>query len=278
MVAATKSMGNPFRTDEILWYNVGVWGDKGYAVPNYGNDQATLNQTIHYLVDVMGRNLQAIMIRPDADMRTPPNINTLTKVHKLILRARAILAGRAVAPAEPRMEGVHVMPAPEVFVVYPCPYFHVRSKWLKGWAGYILAAISEAIQHTENRVAYEITTDFAGLVGQYLHRVYTQMAVELFGVPAEQAKALDFALTDEQLAGYNPAQFFTSTEMMDPVPVLEHIPTEDDLTVVSEGIPVTKLVGVMRYPSGLSAPGGQLGTDGAAETANPQAFAPPPVA
>ena len=238
-----------FLTDQILWYNNGVWGKLGFACPNFGDDPATINSSIHYLVRVIGRNLQAMMLSQDAHKTTPPSINTLTRVHKLATRARSILAGRAVPPAKPNMEPQHASPAHEIFLIFPTPYFHVRNQFLKEWGGLILMALTEAMQHTENAQAFEISTNFSGLVGQYLHRVYRRMATELFGVPSAEAQALDFTLSDEQLGTYDPGRFFSSTEMIDVVPPIQEIPTEDDLRVLTAGIPATELVGLQPYPN-----------------------------
>ena len=70
-------------------------------------------------------------IGADARLRTPPSINTLTRIHKLCTRARSILASRAVPAATLNMETAHALPAPEEFLVYPTPYFKVRNQWLK---------------------------------------------------------------------------------------------------------------------------------------------------
>lgn len=243
-----------FRSDEILWYNVGVWGRLGYACPNFGQDPTTLNETINYLTQVVGRNLFAIMQHSDADLRVPPSINTLTRVHKLITRARAILAGRALAPATPRMEPTHSTPAPQPFLVYPCPYWRVRSPWLKEWCGLILYSLGEAMQHTENRVEYEISTAFAGTVGQFYQRIYVRMAVELFGVDSKVASDPTFTLSDDQLKSYDPSKFFTSTELIDVVPAFTDLPTEEDMRVLSDGIPASQLLNLSSYPSSGPAP------------------------
>ena len=266
----------PFTTDQILWYNNGIWGELGYALPNFGNDVATLNSNIHYLVDVIGRNLQAILQHTDAELRVPPSINTLTRIHKLVIRARTILGGRAVPPAKPNMETKHVTPAPEVFICYPARYFKVRNRFLKEYAGLSLIALSEAMQHTENAKAFEISTDFAGLVGQYFRRIYQRMATELFGVPSEEAEALDFTLSPEQLASYDPGKYFTSTELIDTVTRFEHLPTEDDFEVLSRGIPATDLVNLTPYPATIPYPGGEASEEEAG--AGSGAFQPPPSA
>jgi hypothetical protein len=228
-------------TDAVLWYNVGVFGEAGYAVPNWSNDVGSLNPQILDWVDLVGRNLFHIMHHEDADLRIPPSLNSTKRVHKLYIRAANILAGRAVPPGEDNMEIQHARPAGEVFRVYPVPFFKVRNPFLRRWGGLILVSLSEAMQHTENRREMEISTSFAGAVGQYVRRVYTNMAIELFGKSREVASAQGFALTDADFAGYNPAEFFTSTEMIDTVPRLDRVFTEDRLELLAEGIPVTEL-------------------------------------
>ena len=166
-------------SDAILHYNVGIFGEAGYAVPNWSNDIGSLNPTIIDWTQLVGRNLFHIMHHEDVDLRIPPSRNTLERVHKLYLRAANILAGRAVPAGERNMEVQHVRPAGEVFRVYPVPYFHVRNPFLKRWAELVLLSLSEAMQHTENRKEMEVSTAFAGTVGQYLRRIYANMAIEL---------------------------------------------------------------------------------------------------
>lgn len=265
-----------FKTDQALWYNNGIWGQLGYAVPNFGDDSSTLNAGIHRLTETIGRNLSSIMHHPDVDLRVPPSINTLTRVHRLVMRGRTILGSRAVPSGTPNMEAVHTAPARQVTLIFPVPYFRVRNSWLKEWCGLVLNALSEAMQHTENRKPYEISENFAGTVGQYFHRLYRLMAIELFGVNKDDAKALDFLLTDADLSAYDPAKYFTSTEMIDTVPPLGDVPTEDDLQVLTNGIPATRLVNLTKYPSGeLLHPNGSQGTTAPAPGAVP-AFSPPP--
>lgn len=250
-------------TDAVLWYNVGVFGDAGYATPNWSNDVGSLNPQVLDWVDLVGRNLFHIMHHEDADLRIPPSINTCKRVHKLYLRAANILAGRAVPSGVDNMEVQHARPAGEVFRVYPVPYFKVRNPFLRRWAGMILVSLSEAMQHTENRKEMEISTAFAGQVGQYVRRVYTNMAIELFGTPRETAMADGFALSDADLTAYNPAEFFTATEMVDTVPRLDRVFTEDRLEMLAEGIPVTELpADIGPWPTNLSNFYGSTRTDG----------------
>ena len=240
-------------TDAILHYNVGIFGQAGYAVPNWSNDVGSLNPTIIDWVQLVGRNLFHIMHHEDVDLRIPPSRNTLERIHKLYLRAANILAGRAIPSGERNMEVQHVRPAGDVFRVYPVPYFHVRNPFLKRWCELVLLSLAEAMQHTENRKEMEISTAFAGQVGQYVRRVYTNMAIELFGKTREVALADGFVLTDADFAAYNPGDFFTATEMVDTVPRLDRVLTEDRLELLAEGIPVTELpADIAPWPTNLT--------------------------
>jgi hypothetical protein len=113
-------------------------------------------------------------------------------------------------------------------------------------------SLAEAMQHTENRKSLEISTAFAGQVGQYIKRVYINMAIELFGKMRAEATADGFALSDADFAAYNPGDFFTQTEMVDTVPRLDRVFTEDRLEVLAEGIPITELPELKPWPTNLT--------------------------
>ena len=61
-----------FGSDEPLWYNVGRWGRAGYAVPNLGGKNWTLNTVTGQLFTLIGRNLQDLMHMPDRLFSRPP--------------------------------------------------------------------------------------------------------------------------------------------------------------------------------------------------------------
>jgi len=271
-----------FRTDQILWYNPpgSVWGELGYASPNFGDDTHTLNGAIAYLVDVIGRNLSAVMHHTDVDLRIPPSINTLQRVHKLVIRGRSILASRAVPSNKLRMEPTHATPAAEPFMIYPVPFWKARNKWLREWCELVLMLIGECCQHTENRLEFEISLDFSAVCGQYLQRIYVRLATELLQIPLADAEKPDFTISDAQFAAYNPSKFFTLTELIDTVPPIGRIPTEDDLRLLTDGIPANLLVGLQEWPIGLSPAEVRLGNTGGSSagsgTGGGAAFAAPP--
>lgn len=263
-----------FGNDAFLWYGVGNWAPLGLAIPNFGNDRTSQNGTIRNLTQTMGRNLQAVMFHPDARLRTPPSINTLTRIHKLCTRVRSILASRAVPAGKPNLESDHAIPAGEEFLVFPCPYFKVRNTWLKEYCGLALIAMTEAFQHSENAKPLEISETFSGMIGQYIHRIYRLMSVELLKVPATEAEKPDFTLTEEQLRAYDPTKWFSQTEMIDTVARDEEIPTEDDLEVLTNGIPISQLPVLGRWPSGPITAGTPASSGTAPAPA--ESFAPPP--
>src|SRR5205823_6226560 len=98
---------------------------------------------------------------------------------------------------------------------------------------------------------------------------------ELFGIDVKAASDLAFTLSDAQLAAYDPGKFFTSTELIDTVPQLDQVPTEDDLKVITDGIPASLLVGLSTYPSGNFASAATAAA-GANASAAGTAFVPAP--
>jgi hypothetical protein len=242
----------PLNTDAVLWYNVGEFGAAGYAVPNWSDDVGSLNPHIINWVNLLGSNLFNIMHHDDVDLRIPPSVNTCKRIHKLYVRAASLLAGNATPPGQDNMEVTHYRPGGEVFRVYPCPFFLVRNPFLRKWGELVLISLTEAMQHTENRKTMEISTAFAGTVGQYLRRIYSNMAVELFGKPKATAEADGFVLTDADFDAYDPYAFFTMTELTDTVPRLDRVFTEDRLAYLREGIPVTQLPELGPWPNNLT--------------------------
>lgn len=263
----------PGSTDGFLWYNVGEWQQYGLAVPNWGKDQnrKSQNSAIRDLVQIVGRNLCAVMWHADSRLRTPPSINTITRVHRLCVRARALLAANAVPANVTFMEPAHAIPAPEEHLVYPVPYFNVRNQFMKRWCNLGLLALTEAMQHQENARPLQFSVTFSGQIGQYLQMIYRDMATTLLSIPVADASKPDFTLTDAQLTAYNPGAIFTQTELIDSMPDVTRWPTEDALQPLTDGIPISYLPALGAYPDAGPVPP----TSGA--TAVPTAsFAPPP--
>jgi hypothetical protein len=136
----------------------------------------------------------------------------------------------------------------------------------------ILLAKTEAMQHQDNARPLEFGIAFSGLIGQYIQRVYRDMATTLLMVPRADAEKPDFTLTEAQLAAYDPSKWFTSTELIDTVPDLQTWPTEDRLKVLTDGIPISHLPQLGPYPESGPMPS-QAAFPSIAPTAS---FAPPP--
>jgi hypothetical protein len=247
-------------SDTVRWYNVGKFGEAGYAVPAWGNDISTLNPNIAELTDLIGQNLFALLHQEDADMHTPPSVNTLRAVHRLYVRAGQILTARAVPSGQTEFRTTHVSPAATVFKVYPIPFFKMRNPHLKRWASLGLMLLSEMFQHTENRKTMEITSTFAADVGKYLTRIYYNMATELFAKPAADVAKPGFILTDADFTAYDPS-FFTRVELVSTVSPFDMVFTEDQLATLRQGIPVTMLPQLPTWP-GLLIPGDFSGPTG----------------
>lgn len=245
-----------FRTQSTLWYNTGIWGKLGFGVANFGQNPTTENSGIAYLVDALGKALFGVLNTPDTDLTIAPSVNTLSRINKLIIRARSILASRAVPSGTPNMEGIHTDPDQIDFTLYPCPYFLIRNRWLREYSGLVLASLAEAMQHTENRKQYDFSVDFAQVVGQYLQRIYVRMAVELLLQDATKAADQNFVITEAMLATYSPSSFLTSTESVDTAPPNPLEPSAYDMQFLASGIPAKNVVGLCLWPNGDVIPQG----------------------
>lgn len=236
------------KTDAVLWYDVGEFGELGYGYPNPSNDLATLNPVIANIVRVIGLNLFAIMHHEDTMTSTPPSINTITRINQLYVRLAQILQARSLAPNEARLESSHVRPAPQVFIIHPCPYHEVRSPFLHRFASLTMVAMSEAMQHTENSNSMVISETFAKDIGKFFRQIYYEIATELFGKTKQEAQADGFILTPADLQSYNPPAWFTETEMVDTVPSFKRVLTEDRLRELRAGIPANALPEFKTWP------------------------------
>lgn len=243
--------------DSIYWYNVPTWAEYGLAVPNFGNDISTQNNNIYMLTQTVGRAMQQIMFHVDAMKYEPPSINTITRIHKMCVRVRDVLAARSVSSGTPKMESDHAKPAPEVFKVYPVPFFKVNNSWLKTYCQYALIALSDAMQMVENVDHFDISEVFAVRFGQYFNRIYEQIAIELFQLPVADVRVAGFTLTDDHLKAYDPYKWFTRSESIDTVPSFTSMKTEDGLKVLTDGIAVTQLPALGPWPNSGVANGQQ---------------------
>jgi hypothetical protein len=240
-------------TDSVLWYNVGIYGEIGYAVPNPSNDIGSLNPTMLTFTNSIGKGLFYMMHHEDIDLSTPPTFNTMLRVHQFIKYTRQLVASRTQPENEPAFEVEHVTPAGEIFRVWPIPYFRVRNETMRRWAGYTMYLLAELYQNSENRRTMVVFDKVGERIGGYLGRIYYEMATEFFNKTPEEARAPGFLLTPEDFANYNPSALRPDWEAIDPVPALDNVFTEDRKAALSAGIPLHELPKLEPYPSNLLA-------------------------
>jgi len=240
-------------TDAVLWYNVGIYGKLGYGVPNPSDDIGSLNPNMIDFSNLIGKTLFTIMHHEDVDMTTPPTIDTLFRIHQLYKRSRQIVAARTRAWNEFALETQHVSPSGEVFRVWPVPFFQVRNSHMKRWARWTMMVLSEIFQHTQNRRQTETYPNVGERIGGYLDRIYYEMATEMFGKKPADAKVEGFLLSEEDFNAYDPAKWFTETEMVDTVPALDNVFTEDRKAKLAAGVPLHELPKLEPYPANLIA-------------------------
>jgi hypothetical protein len=228
--------------DSLLHYSVGNWSQYGLAVPNWGKSPHTVNADVWDLVQTMGRGVASFAWSEDAVQRKVPNNPWLWEVHKACLRVRGLLASRVRAEADfKRLQAQHVTPAPEVHMVFPVPCFYLPNAWAKRWTMLALRGISEAMQHTDNGASAHYSPSFAASVGQYYEEIYRSLAVELLMVSGETATTQGFTLTEADFKKYDPYAVLPRSERIDNVPNFAAWPTENDIEVLTNGIPASQL-------------------------------------
>ena len=134
----------------------GIWGQLGYAVLDISGDAPADRQFAEF--STWRPSWAAILSRGHAPRRlgsaaSPPMlINTLTRIHKLITRARND-SGLPRRTSEFQMEGIHSSPAQQDFVIFNLP-FQVRNPWPTSMPRPDSLHIVRNFQHTENRKPY----------------------------------------------------------------------------------------------------------------------------
>lgn len=253
-----------FSGDPALWYNYpigGVWGRLGFAVPNWGKRLVSRNLVLVEMAEIIGRNLQAIMVGDDACSRTPPHVDVIREIHKLVLRARGLLATEALASNQDPMRGTHGINNKQSFLLFPTPLFKVRNRWMKTYCFYAMAALAECLQHTQNTtMSFEIDAITARTIGQYFVRIYKRVAVELLNIDPKDASVPKdantglpvweaFTLSDAQINAYDPEKWFSSTELIDVAPPSGDMPSSYDLEFLTNGIPIIDMPALTPFPA-----------------------------
>lgn len=258
-----------FSSTEVLWWNNGIWGKAGYAIPNANGKYNTKNAIIHYLVTFLGRELFALMHRPDVKFRRPPNIAWLHDVAKMVTLGKKRMADRAVGFTDERTgDADHVSNNLQSFVVFPIPFFggRVRNEFAKQCAGIMLVLLGEAMQHSDNDFDGDVTDFLASKIIEQLRRIEYTIATMFLGI--DRAVAIDpkFVLPAITELNYHPDDLFTEAEMLDERPGDLWWPTSSDLTPIQDVPLPVAMAYAMRYPVAGEA---YYGDTGAHETTFP---------
>lgn len=268
---------HPFTSDAPLFYNVGVWGQRGYGVPNFGKNESgqTLNRMIERFTTEGGRRVSAVMHHPDGYRVDPPSLNTIKRIVSFINRARILLVGRQVAENEAKFEGTKVQGSRIPLVVFPCPFFKVDNRLMRDFAEASFACFAELFQSSENVVEHDITATLAEVALRYIKRFQRDMAMDYFGLTREAAEAPDLNL-ETMLDKYTPNAYgFVSGEAYDDVDTLS-LPDEIDLGPLAKGVLIMDLPTLGAYPySDAMREGGNSVSIGGTGTTTPNAAVPP---
>jgi hypothetical protein len=237
-----------FDTDEILWYDNGKWGSAGYAIPNPAGKTWTNNSVIYSWALGLGRMMFELAHRDDVRFHGPPHKQFWFDLHQTIITGRKRLADQTRMPNDSNgLVPQHVTPNPQVFLVYPVPFFgeRIRQQDVRSYIQLMLMGLSEAMQHSDNEHMAYVTPQFTGTIGKYLQEVLAQFSMKFFGKTREIAYALDFALTDEDFQNYDPSKVLSSVEMTEERPPLQWHPTENDLSQI-RGIQINEALMLSR--------------------------------
>jgi hypothetical protein len=256
-----------FSSTETLWWNNGVWGRCGYAIPNAGGKYNSKNHIIRGLVQFIGRELFMLMHDDDVKFRRPPNIEWLSSVAKMITLGKKRIADRSVPFTEPRTgDADHVSSETASFLVFPIPYFgdRVRNDFAKQCANVMLIMLGEMMQHSDNDYDGDITDFLASKMIEQFRRIEYTIATMYLNIDRTAAKAPTFSLPAISATNYNPGALFTESEMIDERPGDFWWPSANDLTPIN-GISLPNAMAyALRWPvSGSDYYGDQGAHEGA---------------
>ena len=241
-----------FASNEILWWNNGIWGEAGYAIPNDGGKTTTGNETVHGIHDFIGAELFNLMHRPDVKMSRPFNAEWMFDLNKMLRLGIKRMNDYAVGWTDERKgDADKATNTPHAFIVYPVPFFggRIRQKDARRWCGIVLRLLSEIMQHSDNEYDDDLTNILASKVQEQLNRIRADMAMKYLGFSREQV-AGDFEIPDTAFdqPNYDPGDQFTSRELVEERQPAQWWPTANDLTEIA-GVPVTAAnLWAMRWP------------------------------
>lgn len=232
-----------FESAEIMWWDNGIWGRAGYAIPNDGGKSTTANETIRGIHDFIGAELFNLMHRPDVKMSRPFNAEWLFNLNKMLTLGIKRMADYSIGWTDKRKgDAAHAINTPEAFIVYPVPYFgqRIRQKDARRWCGQILRLLSEIMQHSDNEFDDDVTAFAASMIQEDLRRIQGDMAMKYLGKSRAEVETAGFVVPPDAFsnANYKPDGLFTEREMVEERMPLQWWPTANDLTPIA-GIPIT---------------------------------------
>ena len=187
--------GPKFASSEILWWNNGVWGTCGYAIPNDGGKPTTSNETIWRVHQFVGFEVFNLMHRPDVKFSRPFNADWLFDFNKMLTLGIKRMNDLAVHWTTPRDgDAQHVMNTPKAFLYYPVPYFgnRIRQQDALTWCGKTLKLLGEIQQHSDNDYDDNVTDFFCSMVQQTLVAMQKDLGMKYLGYKREEVECARF--------------------------------------------------------------------------------------
>lgn len=251
---ATDQQTPTFDTAEILWYDNGIWGQAGYAIPNPMRKTLTSNEDIYALHQLVGRTMFELLHRRDSVcFVAPPHKQFWFELHMMLITARRRLAQLTRADNDSNgLEVKHAQPVKRMFTVYPVPYFgeRIRQADIRKYTTIAMLLLSEIMQHADNERPTYVTERFTATMGKFIQEILAQMAMKYFNKTREEAYKPDFALADADFANYNAAAVMLDVEMSEERPPDDWWPTTNDLSNI-KALPIAKaLLLAKAWPSG----------------------------
>jgi len=235
----------PFRSDAPCWYKNGVWGELGCAVPQTCRYLHTYNGKIHEIVTLAGRQLFHVYWHyEDRKMDRPPGRDVMEEIHQLVIVSRKRLSDLAIDFKDKRLMATHAKPSPQMFVLYPIPFYGdrgCRQTFMRDTAELAMLMITEAMQHSDNELAHDISGQFYEAVAPYLQRILVTMATRYFGYTREEASDPSFTIPPEKFRTYAPMQYAVSVEGTSTRPPIGWSPTDEDLEPI-RGLPANEVI------------------------------------
>lgn len=244
---------NRFSTQEILWWNNGIWGTSGYAIPNGAGKYVTGNDTLRGFHNFIGGELFYLAHRDDVKLSRPPNGHWMTDLVKMIKLGIKRCADFAIDWGDKRTgdfdKGGNT---PMAFTYYPVPYFgkRIRNSDIRGWIGLILRLLGEIQQHADNLFDSDVTNFSTAVIQEKLLRILRHVGMKYKGMTREQVEAPEFDIPADAFVGdnYQPGDLFTNRELVEELPPQQWWPSASDLTPIA-GIPApVAVVYGIRWP------------------------------